>query len=260
MDASSTEIPDRVPVPEGRDDLSVKRWLIVYAAYLVAMAVPAAVMLRGMGVSWGELFADPASVAEGAPDALKLLIFAIYISLACTFLPLPTGAIVAAVSLREFAPSPNVWVTTVIVASIGAWASMMANLLDFHLFTWMLRHHRIAQVRKSRIYRRSARWFARQPFAILVIFNVIPIPVDVIRMLAATYRYSLPRFAAANFLGRWIRYAVLAMVTFQLGQRGSVAVVALLAIAIVLGGGRVGTHAYQRWAEKRANRGTTGSV
>ena len=227
--------------------------MALYPAYLLALAVPAAIMLGSAEVGVGRLFRDPAAVAAAAPAALKLLIFAIYISLCCTFLPLPTGVMVAAVALRQFAPSDSLWMTTAIVASVGAFASMMANLHDYHLFTWLLRHRRIAGVRTSRLYRRSARWFARRPFMLLVIFNVIPIPIDVVRMLAATCRYRLRRFAAASFIGRWIRYAVLAAVTFTLGERGPVAVVALLVVAVALGLGRFATRARARPAAARAN-------
>lgn len=234
--------------------------MALYVAYLLAMAVPVAIMLGRMDVGLGRLFYQPAELADQAHPALMLLIFAIYLSLCCTFLPLPTGPLVAAVALRQFAPSDSLWITTAIVASVGALASMMANLHDYHLFTWLLRHRKIANVRTSRIYSRSVGWFARQPFTILVIFNVIPIPIDVIRMLAATYRYNLRRFAAANFIGRWIRYAVLAAVTFMLGEQGHVAVVVLLVVAVALGLTRFAARVRHRLATSRANRPAPGDI
>jgi membrane protein YqaA with SNARE-associated domain len=142
---------------------------------------------------------------------------------------------VAAVAMYEFAPVKDVWATTLLVASVGAAASMMANLHDYHIFTWMLRHRRIGRVRQTALYRRAERWFARRPFALLVIFNLLPLPADPpVRMLAATYRHPLRPYAAANFIGRWIRYAVVAFVTFELGKAGWVAVAVLLAVATVL--------------------------
>ena len=102
----------------------------------------------------------------------------------------------------------------------------------------MLRHRHLAGIRTTRLHQRAARWFSRRPFALLVIFNVLPVPIDVVRMLSATCRYPLRQFAAANFLGRWLRYAVLAFVAFALGRHGWIAVAALLATAVVLGGGR----------------------
>jgi len=214
--------------------------------------VAAAVLLAGAGSNWRAFFSDPAGVTRDADAAPKLLLFGAYISVCCTFLPLPANAMVSAVSIQQFAPCPgSLLATTALVATVGAWASMMANLLDFHLFTLMLRSRRVARIRRTRLYARSARWFARQPFAILVVFNVLPIPIDVVRMLAATYRYPLGRFAAANFIGRWVRYAVLAAVTFSLGSQGWVAVVALLAVAAVLAAGKL----VGRWLGRRRRAG-----
>ena len=134
--------------------------------------------------------------------AVKLLIFGIYISLCCTFLPLPTTPIVAALATREAAVTGELWSTVVLVGVVCAAASTIANLNDYHIFTWMLRSRQVAGVRRTRMYACAARWFARSPFVILVIFNIAPIPVDVIRMLAATHRYPRVPFAAANFVGK----------------------------------------------------------
>ena len=244
MKDSATKTPE--PPTDESDGLSVKRWLAVYLTYLLALVIPASVMLDRLGVSWREFFADPGGVTESAEPVLKLLIFAIYVSLASTFFPLPTGAIVSAVALQQFAPSPNIWITTLLVASVGAFASTVANLHDFHLFTLVLRHRHIARVRGTKFYDRAARWFGQRPFALLVIFNILPIPIDVIRMLAATYRYPLRPFAAANFIGRWIRYAVIAAFTFVMGDQGWLIAAALLAVAIILAGIKVGGKLFAR--------------
>lgn len=236
MEKSPTEILEKVAVlREVSDQLSVKRWLLVYAAWLGALVVPAGVLLSGLPGEWRALFLRPGDFTAPSEQVLKLLIFATYVSVSCTFLPLPTGWIVAALATRAVALSQNVWITTALVAGFGAAGSTMANLHDYHVFTWMLRHRRIGRVRTTKLHLRAARWFARQPFALLVAFNILPIPIDVVRMLSATCRYSLRPFVAANFVGRWIRYAVLAFVTFQLGPRGGMAVIALLAGAVVLG-------------------------
>ncbi len=219
----------------GPDGLSVKRWLLVYALYLAALLVPTAILLRDLDGPWQALFAHPGEFTAVGEQALKLLVFAIYVSLACTFLPLPTGWLAAALATRDVGLTQNVWITTALVASIGAAGSVVANLHDYHLFTWVLRHRRIAQIRRTHLYHRAVQWFSRRPFSLLVAFNVLPIPIDVVRMLAATYRYPLRRFTAANFIGRWFRYAILAFVTFELGSYGWVAVLTLLAAAVILG-------------------------
>jgi membrane protein DedA with SNARE-associated domain len=62
----------------------------------------------------------------------------------------------------------------------------------------------------------------------------VPIPVDVSRPLAASHRYPRHLFAAANFCGRFIRYAIIAALTFMLGELGWIATVALVAVAAIM--------------------------
>ncbi|MDY7011738.1 MAG: VTT domain-containing protein [Planctomycetota bacterium] len=245
-DRKGAEEAEPTELPDNSDGLSVKRWLAAYIAYLLALVVPAAVMLGRMGVSLRRFLDDPRGVTTAAGPVLKLLIFAIYISLACTFFPIPTGWIVSILATRQVGLSDSLIITTLLVASVGAFASMVANLHDFHLFTLVLRHKGVARLRGTKLYDRAARWFGRRPFALLVIFNVLPIPIDVIRMLAATYRYPLRPFAAANFIGRWIRYAVIAAGTFIMGEKGWIIAAALLGVAIILAGVKIGGKLFAR--------------
>ena len=244
------------------DDVSVRRWFAFYALFLLATVVPLFVMASGhewvvkppaggepsLGQRWDALLL---AFAE-APAGVKLLGFAVYISLCCTFLPLPANAVVAAMAMKDVAVGSTMWSTTLLVALIGGAASTIANLNDYHLFTWMLRHHRIAGVRHTRLYRRAARWFSRGPFTILVIFNILPIPVDVVRMLATTYRYPRLPFAAANFIGRFIRYAALASATYLLGSRyGWISPAILLVLAAFLGMCNMAARAKKRQNDTR---------
>ncbi len=240
MEESPTKTIDSPEtIPDESDGLSVKRWLTAYVTYLLVLVITATVMLGGLGVSWRGFFDDPRGVTTAAGPVLKLLIFAIYISLACTFFPIPTGWLVAILATRQANLSDSLIITTLLVASVGAFASTVANLHDFHLFTLVLRHRRVARLRETKFYDRAAQWFSRRPFALLVIFNILPIPIDVIRMLAATYRYPLRPFAAANFIGRWIRYAVIAAVTFVMGDNGWLIAAALLGVAVILAGVKI---------------------
>lgn len=97
MEKSPTEILEKLAVlREVSDQLSVKRWLLVYAAWLGALVVPAGVLLSGLPGEWRALFLRPGDFTAPSEQVLKLLIFATYVSVSCTFLPLPTGWIVAA--------------------------------------------------------------------------------------------------------------------------------------------------------------------
>jgi len=232
MDESSNQpIEASLAAAVEPDGMRLRRWFAAYGAYLAAMAIALAIVAAVQVPSARALIQDFRH--HGA--LLKLLGFAIYMSICCTFLPLPANVMVAAVSVREVAVGPNWWTTALLVAAVGAAASTMANLNDYHLFTWMLRNHRIRRVRQRRFYKAAVRWFERAPFTILVIFNLLPIPIDVVRMLATSHRYPRLPFAAANALGRFIRYVIIVSITYALGKQGWVSVVALLGVAVALG-------------------------
>jgi membrane protein DedA with SNARE-associated domain len=74
-------------------------------------------------------------------------------------------------------------------------------------------------------------------------------------MLATTYRYPRLPFAAANLVGRFIRYGVIAFVTYSLGSQGKWAVLALLGVAVVLGAVKAAQAAMRRIRPAAANAG-----
>jgi len=241
---------EAAPAPDG---ISVGRWFAFYGLLLAATGGLLVLLLAREPWAWGDWLDRPAELLPGTAAAAKLLAFGIYISLCCTFLPLPANWIVAAVAMQATAVAGNVWGTAVLVGTIGAAASTVANLNDYHLFTWLLRSRRIGKVRQTRLYRAAARWFAASPFFLLVLFNIIPIPVDVVRMLATTYRYPRLPFAAANFVGRLVRYGVIAFVTYSLGGEGKWAVAALLGLAAALAAAKLVPPGVRRIRGRRAN-------
>jgi membrane protein YqaA with SNARE-associated domain len=249
--------PQDLPTRDSRgappDEVRVVRWFAFYALCLLAAAIPLVVLASHEPWSWAQWRAHPAAVLAATSPAVKLLAFGIYVSLCCTFVPLPVNWIVAAVALQQCAVAPNAWATTAAVATVGAVGSTLANLNDYHLFTWLLRSRHVAKVRHTRLYQASARWFARSPLFILVIFSIIPIPVDVIRMLATVFRYGRVPFAAANFVGRFVRYAVIAYVTYALGNKGWWAVLGLLGLAVVLAAIKVLPAGVRRMVARRAS-------
>jgi len=256
MEKSSTH-PARPGVfaPHLPDDITVRHWFAAYGVFLLAVCVPLAVLISSQGWSWSAWMNDTKETFSAASAATKLLGLVLYMSLCCTFLPLPTGWIVAAVAMRAVAVCDGALATTLVVALVAAAGSTIANLNEYHIFTWMLRHRRIAVLRHTRTYQASARWFSRAPFLILMIFNTIPVPIDVARMLAITYRYPRVPFAAANFVGRFIRYGVIAFVTYRL-DLGRLAVIVLLAVAVAIGLARLASMALRRALKSRTNRPT----
>jgi membrane protein YqaA with SNARE-associated domain len=247
------ELPDRV---------SIRRWFALYGVLLLVACVWLAILISQAEWKWGDPLADAGKLGwrrwlarleriyrEDMTSGMKLLIYAIYLSLCTTFIPLPTGPVASAVAVRQWAVGYGLWDTVLIVSLVGATATTVANLNDYHLFTWMLRNRKIASVRQTRLHRAAARWFARHPFLILAIFNIIHIPIDVIRMLAATDRYGRARFAASNFVGRFIRYGLIAFATYAFGWDWMP--LALLGLGAVLGIGSLLAHWRRRVRERR---------
>jgi len=249
-----TPHPDIATVGHLPDNVSIRRWFAFYGLFFAAGAFSLFWLLRQEPIAWPASWSQAAETLRQTAPAVKLIAFTLYISLACTFLPLPTTAIVAAVATRSAAVTGSLASTALLVGLLGAAASTLANLNDYHLFTWLLRSHHVSRVRNTRGYLLAARWFARAPFFILVLFNFIPIPVDVIRMLATTAQYPRLPFAAANFLGRFVRYGIVAGVTYCLpADKGWIAVVVLLALAVVLGAFKVLPRAARRLFRRGAN-------
>jgi len=216
------------------DKLSLRRWAAVFITYLLILGVPSLWMLGQLGQPWQHLFTQPGMFQETSQQVLKLMLLALYLSICGAFVPLPACWLIAAISTREVGLASNLPTTVLLVATTGALASMMANLNDYHIFTLMLRHRRVAAVRQTRLVSYATRWFGRSPFMLLYLFNLVPVPVDIARPLAATAQYPLTPFAAGNFLGRFTRYALLAAIAYETSISAFGATVVMLGVAIVI--------------------------
>ena len=219
------------------DEIVLRWWFLFYGLALGTLCVALSLLLSAERAEYSSWGAFQGSV-RGMASATKLVLFATYMMICCTFLPLNTSWLGAAVAMQDVAVADSLVGTMLLVATVGAAASTIANLNDYHIFTLLLRTRHVGKVREAAWHEKAGRWFDRQPFGLLLVFNIVPIPVDVARMLAATRRYGRLPFAAANFLGRFLRYAIIAAVTYALGEQGWVAVVALLGLAVGLAVGR----------------------
>ena len=195
---------------QGGDGVNLRAWFLGFVVWLAALTAAACwglAELEGNGSTFG--------------SAIWILAgYAFYLSLCCTFFPAPTTWIVMLVASDMVAASVGLeghalW-RLVAVATVGAAATGLANLNEYHLFVYLLRHRRVAKIRERRFLQAAGLWFRTNPFSILALFSFLPIPVDVIRWLAITTRYSRLRFFLANFLGRWLRYALWAVAALGL--------------------------------------------
>lgn len=195
------------------DRTNLRRWFVVF---LVWMAVAAGLACWGLAIE------------QGHPVAGRLVwllsIYAFYLSLCNTYCPLPTAWIAMLLPsdfIARFVGLGDGHVAERVLATalVGGVATMMANLNEYHLTTWLLRLGRIRDLRQRPLYQIAVRWFDRAAFAALLVVAFIPLPVDVIRWLAIVRQYPRRRFAAAYLLGRGSRYALLAMVSVGLSLK-----------------------------------------
>jgi membrane protein YqaA with SNARE-associated domain len=139
-----------------------------------------------------------------------------YLSVACTFFPVPTSWII----LWAAAPASGggLGLPPLVVATVGAAATAIANMHDYYLVTFLYRYERIRRVRATSFYRRFADWYNRAPFGTLAAASFLPVPVDFIRLLAISEGYHRLKFALGSLVGRWPRYLAFAILAdrFQL--------------------------------------------
>jgi membrane protein YqaA with SNARE-associated domain len=188
--------PDR---HSAEDDLNLRRWFAAFLCWLALLA-----------------FVGHHSFARAeAGDELALAIWLtatsmFYLSLCCTFLPLPTTWVILLLACNDIGLVESIPWRLVVVATACSAATLAANLNEYHILTFLLRYRSVGSVRNTRLYRRASRWFTVSPFWTVTLFSLIPIPVDVVRMLAVASQYPRLRFGVANFIGRFFRYGIIA--------------------------------------------------
>ena len=231
---SAAEVIDQASANEielAQDDISVIKWFAAFFVLLLGASAALWIHLRKHPIattSW----ADFKESVKFASPGIKLLIFGLYQSVACTFIPLNTSWMVSAMAMQSVALTGNLWSTALLVATVGGAASTLANLNDYHIFTLAMRNPKIAKIRHTKLFIWATNHFDRAPFLMVLLFNLAPLPIDVARILAAVHRYSRVPFAVANFLGRFIRYFLIAFVTYLAADKGWLVPIILIGLAV----------------------------
>ncbi len=239
--------------PEADDErINLRGWFGFFLGYMILLAAAVLVGLQlvgdGVSLEWGTAL----WVVGG-------MMF--YLSLCCSFCPLLTTWLILAVgsgtALGELIGPEwagvleavlGGWPKVAVVALLGGLATTMANLNEYHVFTFLLRYKNIGKVRQSRLHEWAGKWFNKGPFILLATFCFVPIPVDVVRWLAISHRYPRRRFFAANMLGRGSRYALMALFSDALGL-GLWSILLIQAVLVLIAATRVLTKV---WAKRKA--------
>ena len=139
--------------------------------------------------------------------ALDLWFFFSYMTVACTFLPLPTPQIVMDYGAR-FGPA-----LAAIVAGIGSGISVT---IDYALVTTLFRYEKISRIENTRTYIYVERLFNKAAFISLIIGSFTPIPFEPVKLLACASRYNRSKYLLSIFIGRTSRYYLLGVLQSEL--------------------------------------------
>ena len=144
----------------------------------------------------------------------QLIGYFVYMSFACTLIPLPTPTYVIALG-QVFQP----W----IVAGVGAIANCLAALAEYYVIIRLFLKTTLQQQGEtSHIFQRFAYYFQRAAFACLIFIGLTPIPFEPFRLAAILIRYNLPKYLLAIFIGRFIRYYLVAQIRHFYSMQRSV--------------------------------------
>jgi membrane protein YqaA with SNARE-associated domain len=165
-----------------------------------------------------------------------------YYSLCCTFIPLPTTAIMVWLAVMGMDP----WLMAC-VATVG---TTLANLFDYQVITFLMGYNLLERGRDTTFYRAALRWFDRRPLVTLAVWNAIPFSMDVARWVAAVRRYPRPWFMLGTVVGRWPRYLAIGLVTQAFGLEEWV-VGLLLLLSLVAGVTRALLYLCHFWRSRR---------
>jgi membrane protein YqaA with SNARE-associated domain len=188
--------------------ISWRKWVLAFICFLLLNAV----LL---------------SIARGTPRLAQfeiLILYLLYMSVAFTFLPLPTAWIVLWAA-REVDPFS--------VALIGTVGTCIANLHDYYIIHYLFKVNRIKETKRTRFYRGAVGWFQKAPFATLTAASFLPIPIDVVRILAVSTGYPRRWYVLATFAGRFPRYLMLAYVGYELKLSNQAIFIVFLATALI---------------------------
>jgi membrane protein YqaA with SNARE-associated domain len=187
---------------------------------------------------------------KGSTTAGLVLLFG-YLSLACTFLPLPTTWLIlwAAAPVEGGGLGLSPWA----VATVGALGTATGNMHDYYLLTFLYRFKPVRKIRATRFYQRVAAWYNRAPFGTLAAASFLPIPIDFVRLLAISEGYNRVKFVLGSLVGRWPRYLALAILAdqFKLGWQW---ILGIAGATVVLGLWR-GLPPIIRWLRARIRGG-----
>jgi membrane protein YqaA with SNARE-associated domain len=146
-----------------------------------------------------------------APDLAGLFLLAIYSIPSNSVLPIPHEP-----AILYFATVYHpVW-----VALAGTVGTVAVSFADYALVEAAMRHPKISGAREKGLFKWAVKWMQRFPFWIIVLFSLTPLPIYVVRVLAPASGYPIARYVAAQVVGRFPRFLLLAYIGYSIQLPG----------------------------------------
>ena len=155
----------------------------------------------------------------------KLAGYFVYMSLACSIIPLPTPPYV--IGMGKIFDS---W----IIALLGASGNCVAAFFEYYFITWLFTRTELQQkIETNKYFQRLAYIFNRAAFACILFTSFSPIPFDPFHFAAILTRYFLPKFLLAIFIGKYLRYYLLALLGDSYQIPNQYLIIMLIALVVV---------------------------
>jgi membrane protein YqaA with SNARE-associated domain len=181
-------------------DVRLGRLLLFLGLFFATLLIARATC--GTGPSIVALVKSFARKGTAPPSNMAVLLdYFLIMCVSCQFFPIPTLPPIA-FTAKAFHP--------LLVALLGSVGTCIANLNDYAILSWLFRHRKVKKVRDISTYRRLLSFFDRYAFLTMSVASFLPVPIDVIRMLAISRAYPYWRYVLATFAGRFPRYVVIA--------------------------------------------------
>ncbi|MCP4228965.1 MAG: VTT domain-containing protein [bacterium] len=185
--------------------------------------------LIGLVVFLGAVFGLSFLLPDIARDLAR---YFAYMSICCNTLPLPTTPLIIYMGgeygdVVQYGGRDWGWV---IIALIGALGTSLANLIDYEILGTVMQTRLAQKITGSKHYQASLRAFNKYAFLALTAVNFIAFSIDVVRFIAISARYPRWKYVISTFIGRFARYALLAV----FGQIFKVPLWGILVIVVVL--------------------------
>ena len=174
------------------------------------------------------LFSVAALLVSCLWPAYRGLPYLLYLTSLCnTFLPIAPHEPVILLYGNLYPP----W----LVAIYAGVAVSVIEIVNYYILLSILNLEKMGAFRKTRAYQHAEHYFSRFAFPSLLFACVVPMPFAPFRVLAAATRYPVKNLVFCVFMGKTLRFYLLALAGEALSiPIWAYAIVAIAAFAIVL--------------------------